>query len=494
MAAITATFWTFAKKENSTAQPTTAGSNFTGEFKTGFSLLAPVIKLYGIGQTDAPTYNYCYIDKLHRYYTVNGWNYAGGFWYADLQLDVLASYKTEIGAQNLYVVRADSLFDEYVVDTEYPTKAECTVIESSTANNPFGAAAGSFIVGVVGGYSGAGAISYYAMSEGSFASLIAGLLGDLAYLDIDPEELSEELQKALINPSQYINSCLWVPVDLGNIPGSGVSAIPVGWWSIACSAVKINPFSAKYGDQITLTVPKHPQAATRGKYLNISPYSEYSLNFYPFGTFALDSIRLQDQASVVLRYLIDICTGNAVLYAVDGSNNLLRIASGKFGVPIPTGQISAQIGTFSGMASTAGLAAAAGAGAHIKSWFSAAKTIIGNLKTQAAGPIWQGVDTTEMRGAAASIGSSAIASLATVEVTGQQGSNIFTVVPITLVGKFLPVVDEDRSCRGRPLCQKVIINTLSGYFQSPDPDISIACTNQERSLIQSYIIGGMYYE
>ena len=51
---------------------------------------------------------------------------------------------------------------------------------------------------------------------------------------------------------------------------------------------------------------------------------------------------------------------------------------------------------------------------------------------------------------------------------------------------------------GRPLCQKVAINSLSGYVLCADDDIAIANvpapTQTEIDEIRSYLTGGFYWE
>lgn len=497
MAQFDINLYSLAKKDNSTEQPTGTGTRFRGEFKTGFNLLAPVVKLLGINST--PTYNYARIDILNRYYFITSWSFDAGFWYASLSVDVLASWKSDIGAQTLYVTRSASAYDEYIIDAEYPATGQCTIIEGTASGEPFGSTTGCFIVGIVGGANSVGAISYYAFSPAAFQGLIGAMLGDNAWLQIDPTDLSDELQKALINPSQYISSCLWIPVDVGSVPGSGVGSIPVGWWSFPASASQVQPLSAKVGGQYAVTIPKHPQAATRGKYLNLSPYSDYTLHFFPFGTLSIDSLRLQDQTTLNLRYVMDCCTGEAVLYVTCGGDPI-KVVTGRFGVPVPTGQISVEIGGLSSMAATAGLTAAAGAVGHAKEFMNGAKNLAyklfrnGGPSPHSGSSFRSEARPSEIKGAVNNIMSSAVASLATVDISGQMGSNIYGVVPVTLVGKFLSIADDDNVSRGRPYCKRVQLNTLSGYILCSDADITIGCTADEREAIISYLLGGFFYE
>lgn len=496
--AVIVNLYTFAKKDNSTAQPTGDGTKVSGEFKTGFNLLAPVVKLYDI--TGTPGFNYAKIADLSRYYFITSWSYDGGFWYASLACDVLASWKSDIGAQTLYVTRSASSYDEYIIDSEYPATGQCTILEGTASGEPFGSTSGCYIVGIVGGANSTGAISYYAFTPAAFQALVGAMLGDNLWLNINTAELSDELQKALINPAQYISSCLWIPVDAGSVPGSGVGSIPVGWWSFAASASQIQPLSAKVGGSYSVAIPKHPQATARGKYLNLSPYSEYTLYFFPFGTLAIDSLRLQDQSTLNLRYVMDCCTGEAVLYITCGGDPI-KVVTGRFGVPVPTGQISVQIGGLTSMAATAGMTAAAGAVGHAKDFLGGAKNLAYKMFNRGGPAPHSGtsrngtpIERTDIKGAVNNIMSAAVASLATVDYSGQLGSNIYGVVPVTLVGKFLSIADDDNASKGRPLCSRVQLNTLSGYILCADADIEIGCTADEREAIISYLLGGFFYE
>ena len=486
---VTCNFYSFAKKDNSTAKPTGDGAIRRGELKTGFELLAPVIKLADAG-SDPPTWNYVYIAKLNRYYFIRSWSFDSGFWYASTAIDALATWKTEIGQQSLYVTRSASSYDGSIIDGAYPTTAECTITYNNSYDEPFGGG-GCFIVGVVGGANSVGAISYYAMSGGSFSALIGYMLGDHQYMNIDPDELSAELQKAFINPSQYIASCLWIPVSVGSVPGTGVGSISVGWWSFSVGAVQIDPLSAKVGGQYALAIPKHPLAATRGKYLNLGPYSDYTVTIFPFGSFTIDPMRLQDQSTLNLRAVMDCCTGEAVLYITcDGAP--IKVVNGRYGVPVPTGQISYQITSLGGAATAAGMASAAGAGAHSHDFMAAAKDFWYKISNDEVVDVRQAVfGSSPIKN---EIISSAVAALANVDYSGQMGSNIYGVVPISITGKFLDLVPEDLQHKGRPLCQVKTINTLSGYLQVADADIEINCTSAEREIIIGYLLGGIYYE
>lgn len=490
--------YSFNKKDNSTKRPTGSGTAYQGEFKQGFALLSPVVKLLNVAKL--PPFNYAYIPSLSRYYFITSWSFSGGFWYAALSCDVLASWKEEIRGQTCYVVRSASNYDEYIIDTEYPCTGKCTITSNGTgtaAENIFGGG-GCFVVGIVGGAGGSGAISYYALTPGGFASLMGEMMGSLQYLNIDTDDLSQEMQKAFINPSQYITSCLWIPVQAGAVPGTAVGSIPAGWWSFSTGGKQIDPLTAIVGGQYTLTVPKHPKAASRGKYLNVSPYTEYTVNFFPFGTFALDTIRLQDKGSITLRYTMNCCSGEGALYVTDGAA-AMKILTTNFGVPVPTGQVAFNLSRPESMVASVAGASVGAALSSGKEYFNALGGFFHNLfsgmeGSAASAALQEQVSKIDTSGMTTSIASAAAASLATVDITGHMGSNLYTIIPVSIVGKFLDITDSNAANRGRPCCKTLKLSVLSGYAQVNATNIEIGCTSNEREIIIRYLAGGVFFE
>ena len=92
--AITATFYTFSKRKNSTGRPS-GGSSNNIYIKDPSSVLNPQIML----ETSNPTaYNYCYIPTFDRYYFISDWISDHGMWQANCVVDVLASWKNSINS------------------------------------------------------------------------------------------------------------------------------------------------------------------------------------------------------------------------------------------------------------------------------------------------------------------------------------------------------------------------------------------------------------
>ena len=74
-------FFSFAKKENSTAQPT-GGTEYECQIKRESGILNPEIIL-NIGLTGAPAgWNYAYIADFSRHYFIREWINEGPIWRA----------------------------------------------------------------------------------------------------------------------------------------------------------------------------------------------------------------------------------------------------------------------------------------------------------------------------------------------------------------------------------------------------------------------------
>ena len=81
-----------------------------------------------------------------------------------------------------------------------------------------------------------------------------------------------------------------------------------------------------------------------------------------------------------------------------------------------------------------------------------------------------------------------------LQVTGSQGffGNIDELM--TLYIEYIHIVDEDNDDIGRPLMQKRVINTLSGYILVNSADLAIDGYVGELSAVKSYMNGGFFYE
>ena len=112
---MTIKYWTnFSKRKNSTKQPT-GGTSVTCQLKEGTSIEKPVFLLTG----DLFTCNY--IEAFSHYYFVDDVkSVRNGLTEVSCSMDVLATFKTEIGSYNALIERSASFYD-----AKYPDPSVC---------------------------------------------------------------------------------------------------------------------------------------------------------------------------------------------------------------------------------------------------------------------------------------------------------------------------------------------------------------------------------
>ncbi len=466
-------FYTFSKRVNSTAIPSGSGMEFDCVIKQTCSIVAPVIELNS-NQLASPKYNYCHIADFSRWYWVSEWTWERGLWIASLTVDPLASWRTEIGNSSNYVTRSSYESDGAIIDNYYPLKGESVLVRNALSGagvNPWWAgyetAVGSFIVGVINSQtppvtnraSAMGAIVYYLLSYPQLRSLLNYLLGDIAYMGIS--DIGPELAKGIINPFDYIVSCMYFPFPVGTIGLGSAENICVGWWTTNVSGNYIGSASPIVSIDKSITVPKHPQAAVRGKYCNMAPFSRYSLIYGPFGEIPIDSSFLQDCARLTVKMDVDLITGAGKLTLANASGNDFPVIQyAQVGVPIQLAQISTD--TISGISSVV----SAGLGA-----------LTGNVI-----------------GAVSGIVSAAASMLPQGQTQGGNGAVINYYRDPELIGEFFTIVANDNEEHGRPLCARRTISAVPGYLVIESPQVEAPATAYELEQILAYMSGGFYYE
>lgn len=512
--ALHVSFWGFGKRENSTVYPTTTPLKTYDDLqlKGNCSLVNPSLRINEPVTLNVHAWNYCYIAEFHRYYYVTDWVWDSGIWIAALQVDVLASFKTEIGFQSFYILRSyqdtagNFVYDGNIIDTTYPCTAAAPTYLHSSVNNPFAGFyqvnGGVYIVGVIN--QDAAGVSYYCFDNTGFNDFCSKLFNySTGWLNIDPTEISADLQKALINPFQYVVSAFYIPMPYSWFTDTGAgritNTVKFGWWSLTLSGynARILPKGVLYQLDHTLTIPKHPEASTRGNYLNLNPYSIYTLRYYPFGVFDIDSEAISNYSSLNLHVDADICTGKAILTIyVNQISDPIRVIEGNISVPVPTVSVNVDytnLGTRSTLiAAGASVVSQAGSG-ESGNWFQNVRNNARELLHNISQGNWSEIKNDAVT-TFSNIASAAIAAKATAEITGQQGTYTLAGTQLlTISGRFLPLAPDDFAHRGRPLCQTRMINTLQGFVQCADADVYFICTEREKAAIKAYLESGFYY-
>jgi hypothetical protein len=463
--------WKINKRENSTYRPAGTAKVYQCVSNTDFDILSPDIPL-NIGLTENPTsYNYAYISAFGRYYFVTNWRVQNGMWWASLRVDVLASWKTDIGAQVLYVDRSASDFDTTIADTTYFATADFTVnsvpftLQDSDQHQWKTSGVysdGTFVMGVIGK---GGAVNYWAFPASNYEKFMQSVFNfDYGFAD--------EQVKAVFNPIQYITSVIWLPFSLAGV-STGTINVDFGWWTIGDKDSGGFPLHAgkyiNFGASVNL--PKHPQQ-TRGNWLNGAPYSKYLLKLPCFGMLDIQGYDMLDSTSINITIDVDCATGKAICYIRPSSVKVnTQVVEMQVGCPVQVAQIQSSMLSM---------------GAN---WLR---------NTGAVGKYVSDSISGAFAGMSGLIGG--ITGLANFDfsdkasVSGTVGSLAATKIDGAVIAIFQHLANENLPDKGRPLCERKMLNTLSGYMQISDADIGVPCTVTELAEIRSYMNGGFFYE
>lgn len=452
--------YSFSKKRNSTKVPSSsAGTSYTGVIVEPTSVLDPIVKLEGI---TAYNYNYVYIQEFSRYYFINDWHTENGFWFINLTIDVLASHRSVIRSSTQYIERSASNVNEYIVDTLFPSSGNITksVVEVNEGLQSF-VQNGIFVLNITG--SSGSTLGPYACDWTTFKNFVAEMT-----LKYDDDtffgNIADGIRNSIWKPFDHIGSVIWFPADYIDLTGiTPLGRLYLGNIYIESSATRPMSFYhltlPSLWTSSSFNIPKHPQAATYGKYMNLKPYSQYIYRDSIFGDIEIDPLKIINTTSATVGKITDPTTGLQVLTLPDGQSRV-----GQVGVLIPMENNSLNLGGI--LTSIAGTVASALAGGPAAAIASSAGII----------------------GAADS-------TLQTTTSTSQSGSTALVWMPIVIDCYFWNSVGHDAANLGRAYCQTGQISAFSGYLKCNNSHIEGGLlSSAEIDMIQSLMDSGFYYE
>ena len=550
---VSVTFYQSGKKVNSTKIPVMIPHDVgtAVELKSPTNLLSPTLILSAeiFHDSDGNIINplkfvECYISDFKRYYFIRSWAWVLGRWECSLEVDVLASFKTEIGNTTAYVLRSASSYNPDIIDTKYPAKMGI-VMDNSHETTPWNIniynapiTSGFFVVAIANNDSNAvGATSHYAFSAAAMQEFMNIMYAAPTWLNITDTSISTDLQKMLLNPIQYITGITWIPTGFNTTGLTGTHNIPYGWWTINIPTnvvYRISGSALTKSLSLDLDIINHPQYdAAKRKWVNLSPYTQVALRFEPFGMFSLDTSKIMHNGRIRCGIWVDLITGIANLsvytcYYDNGwvAGELVYTTSAQLGVPISVSQMAvdaARLANTSTWVSGAALAISSDEGLQeqVSNTVSAAANAITQPKTafgkffryltdrnyrqnltletyDAPDNAWSEAASSLMstvKQVVPSVGNAALAISGVCESKGTSGSFTMLQYPPTLIFYFQPIVDTDDSYYGIPLCASVQINTLSGFVLCANGgNFTAGCTEMERQAIVAMMQAGFYYE
>lgn len=495
----------FAKKVMSTDWPSDNPlsqelvDTITGTFRAPYDVLNPVVRIENNAtlafDTDPP--NYCEIgdnigETIDRYYWIDKF-----IWITDtiidlyLSEDYLATWESAIKESTQYVLRSASAWNGKLQDALYPNESTQSIITETLTQtqipwyNPNGwdFDEGWFVIGINNKDEDAvGSVSYYALNSVAFQALRYHLFSDVTYTEMDFTQIEEPLYKSLFNPMQYIVSCKWFPIRPDITDAANVTFLHIGWFTA--------PAFAKHGSyayrlakftrsgNFSLTLQKHPYAATRGEYLNTAPWYRRTLYIPPFGSIELDTSKMALSTMYPsVHWWVDFISGEVRIRITSPLNNDAVLGDNvaflgmDVGVAVQSQDILGAVG--GAVSATAGLVTT-GAGVAMR-----------DANTTA-----QGVSST-VNGIIDAVSSFApsVQSLA-----GYPSIISGDIPPVDQVTLTYPSSD-DLANRGRPLCEVRTLNTLQGYVLCANAHLAISnMLGDERRAIESALNSGIYLE
>lgn len=528
----------FNKNNRSTSTPNVSGSTPSRfQLKVPSSILNPVIIISESPANHAAwaNANYAYIPDFNRYYFITNTVFNGIQVELTLSVDVLASWRTVIRNSTQYVLRSQSSYSGAIRDTKYPVRAVTPDRRSEFAygdqrENPLQPASTSFGVIVVGVVNKSGSITgcvtYYAMSYLVFMSFMNHLFNLTTQWGDGGTDLADGLKKAITDPMQYVVSAQWLPYSVNDFVNrnfvTAVTGITVGYDTITLSASAYmftdSVLNIEFTNMIGLTIPDHPQAASRGSYLNFEPYSRYFFSFYPFcGLCELDSSIIGGKGTLYVVYTVDLRTGkgvcslsteiNGTSYSTWKPKSPFRVFEAQIGVPLPVATIHTELQSLSQYITNAGVSAANEFGGFPQT-FSKIENTLRNAMLKGLSALTNNEELQEAYSQAAAdlnpittgdlskIASNAAAMKSTCEMIGSQGAiSTYSRMPLAVWGNFYYITDANDALFGRPLCQSVALSTLSGFCQCDSPKINAAgMMLQEQIQIERQLSIGVFLE
>lgn len=470
------TLYQFTKRLNSTKQPMPSdGKIFTCQLKDETSFMNPVLRFapntLTSGLFSPSAYNYASIPYWQRFYYITDWTYINGEWEATLSVDVLASFKGQIGSTSAYVVRANSDFNTYVADGLYPATTDCSIVTTKLGQS-IDINHGCYIVGItncVDSLYRKGAVTYYALTESDLNKLLQFMYSGSIYNLSSITDIEEGLYKAIQNPIQYITSCVWVPIEASIISSHASAPLDFGYWQNVSGTSGRILEGVIFGKTNYYKLPDHPQLS-RGRYLNYSPYSKYTLYYPPFGGISIDSNFRNAGDYLCIQLSVDCTNGQSNLRlsmqttSTDEDYTRRKVIverAGQAGVPIQLSQAGSDL-----------ISGVTGIGSTVISALS------GNYTGAASGILGTAAGLTETK----------------ANSLGYNGSFLATFDYPILVSEFYKIAEEDRSELGRPLMAVRTLGSLSGYIKIAEDDHAFSGTSQENEQINRYLVGGFFYE
>lgn len=324
------TLWKYSKRENSTAIPSTPGTELDILLKDRTQILSPVFLLE---LSTYPDYNYALFEG--RYYFITQIeSLREDLWSLSCRVDVLGSYKTEILASSAFV-EYDTTANTEISDKRLSTKT--TTVRAENAGNAFDFIGTGYtvVINVVGET----ACASYALTPANAASLldlISTWNADVPDSNIDPpyqypddeldgfahimamiHSVGENICDSLIyafrqliksgSAADCIRSAYILPISYASMPGQGNTQIDLGGFTSTITG-KLITNNRSLQDASYVAIPWQTNDWRRN-----APYHEIYL-YIPFvGVVSYPASALIGASGLYVNVAMDVTAGDCMV-------------------------------------------------------------------------------------------------------------------------------------------------------------------------------------
>ena len=461
---ITANFYTFAKRENSTKTPTGGANDIPVCFKEDTNILNPVLE---INYANAFNFNYCYLAFTGRYYFVQSVDSIAHNTYAvQLECDVLASHISAVLGQNVYAVYSSAVYDELIDDGRVIPVQNITAARNNFGHLDVISSIPLMFLSLVtsNGYLGGADIFFNTADDSALTTFISDL-SDISFWETIQQNTSG------INAFDALNDLYFLP-----------------FFPQYCHEVEQSKSAQIYGKQITgkcikkLNVIPHTKSLTLPQpsvsdFRFSQKYVKYFLHVPYIGVVNIPTELAAGNSTMDVDYCADCVSGELVIAPRIGGVSLGIYAT----------NLKASIGI-------------ARQRINPSPFFT---NIVGDISGGALSGGMLGGVSGAMLGAAAGVGLSAIRDVFNVPKIERAGSSGGSIAPLSLgfnselsITMTVNASDIDpailNDIAGRP-CER-IIPIQNGYIQARGASVSFAGMSEEIRQFNSLLNGGIYVE
>lgn len=395
------------------------------------------------------------------------------------EVDVLATFKTEILQTKAYVLYSDSAGRTDLIDNRNVRtinwKYRKTVREKVSM---FTKGDSCYIVEVINGYPSTklSTSTFYLMASSQMEALMSSLYGSNDFFD--------NIIKSIQNPSNLMVKAIWYPFGIGEFQGAFTGqeeTVRVGNYEAGANGYRIQNIDFSSTAEL-IHIDLSGILQDNYAYDESNCTLKCTLPFYGMIELPVSTTLKAGTREFFIRITLDILSGT-LMYEILGSAGeagyRTRVYKTSFGCTVPLGYQSYNPLQFIG--------AVTGAVGGVAAATMAPEAVAGGMIASAAG-----------FGA-----SNIISSVSSLQkdngVIGTIGSRVDMgwandITVEVLTAELSESVTAKKEVLGLPCCSTVELSTLTGYCQCSNASVSAIAMPEEITKINNYLNGGVYIE